>query len=1469
MRLEFLLLIALAAGAGVISAPAQDKASLEVASYELIQRKLWRDALPLLQREIKALPQGQAGKQHLMLGECRYQLGQLEEAKAAFLIAQQTLPAGRDRTVAQYRLACLPFRTGDESGGLRLTEAFAKEHPYSKHVGNLLLFKMKALVKKGIAAENQLLGVRQKIAENRRRYGPGVDVAADNILTAYYMKQGMSGKAKDRYRSIIRNFMDVSAEYKKLARPMPAAMERGHDNAAIQLAILELNSRLYEQANRWLEIVKYDEELVARARLMLAQIAHDRRDYRLAESYLLDDDYVQTVPSGMVRSDMYLLLGFCAKRARHPKLEKVVEYFSKVEPGSTGYGQAQMGIGDTFRRWRQADKAIAAYENAATSKKYAPKALQQLGELAVLKAEETEDAAVKDAWYKKAATNFSSLSTKYPTTREAKDSRETIEGLIAKGYAVELGVSDEDMIRKWEQTVAGSPGSSEAARALLSMARLHFKTAIDEKTGLYTKAPDYASCAKACTGLLDARYTGLGFPEERWTSMLSEALYYRGMCRLASATRTPESAKQAVPPKFMASATVAQALADLEKAQAGIDPKEIDLLRNVEIGLLEAMLKSPNEAHRKTAKERFEDMVGRYGSDSRFQNLALELADWYRKRGELAAAGREYKAIADRGAGLSPDDTMKLLFTAGRLFSIAAYDARNKTDERRYGIYVYPRNVFETAELLDTHEPFNTRIVLPWPENVKELSAGEVLELVSHAAGIPFAWSEAGGTNSVAAHLASQRVSFDVRADTVKAFLKRILDPTHHTLAFDIGITGRPATLEPKELDMEDPERRDAARPIEILDKRFRVIRYAPLRPGYGAFRSAHGGNTMMFNVIARVEKLSGLDVLWADGVSKDDILAAEFSSVPGVEAKESLPIGETLSRLLDRLDLGFRVIDRDISSELYEHAKDSFNEIRRISPRSTYGEKALFLLALNFYRQQDYERMKIVLTEYLKVFDNPTYEHFHEANFWVGWVLEHERRYREAVRYYGQAAEERLLVYRVPEGKPFPGKQEVLDSFSHETSYALEEPVSGIITNYSLQPDLVDYLRINAGVVMMLDPSAAGIDARLEHAPFQDAYIFDVAYDMLSELGLALRAENVNPDMAEKAYYRMAVCHKRDGLPRQALASARALLARYPETERRVDTLKLQLDIYKSLKDYRNVLATLDILAKEAGSDLPPYKIDFEKAWVYTELCRYAEAITHFKKALAIATDPTEKLKIRDGYARSLYLGGELPDALKQYRVLREEETQPLRGYVAEMMAWYLERATGTKTSEKLPVTASRVVGSYEALDDNQRSRVTRQALTQVTWAYYATGLLDLLHGDRDRALDKLQAAGNSPDDWLAAESMYRAALIHMDAGRYNHAKETIEYLLFSTKSAEAEVKAGYSLGICYRELGSSEKAEKRLEHLLEMFPDSAYAEKMQSLLDELHPKEEELPTNDADLSSVSIRVIRGQSSLLEEFAS
>jgi TolA-binding protein len=138
----------------------------------------------------------------------------------------------------------------------------------------------------------------------------------------------------------------------------------------------------------------------------------------------------------------------------------------------------------------------------------------------------------------------------------------------------------------------------------------------------------------------------------------------------------------------------------------------------------------------------------------------------------------------------------------------------------------------------------------------------------------------------------------------------------------------------------------------------------------------------------------------------------------------------------------------------------------------------------------------------------------------------------------------------------------------------------------------------------------------------------------------------------------------------------------------------------------------------------------------------------------------------------------------------------------------------------------------AYEQLDDSQRSRVTQAALAKITWAYYITALLDLKRGDQPVAVDKLNAAGNSPDDWLAASAMYRLAQVHMAEKRYARAIESLEYLLFATKSAEAEVKSGYALGQCYRATGQTLKARHRFEQLMQRFPDSPYADQAQEAL-------------------------------------
>jgi len=455
-----------------------------------------------------------------------------------------------------------------------------------------------------------------------------------------------------------------------------------------------------------------------------------------------------------------------------------------------------------------------------------------------------------------------------------------------------------------------------------------------------------------------------------------------------------------------------------------------------------------------------------------------------------------------------------------------------------------------------------------------------------------------------------------------------------------------------------------------------------------------------------------------------------------------------------------------------------------------------------------------------------------------VGWVFERQRRYSEACRYYARAAEERLVLYKPGEGERRRPREELKAALSYESRFALEEPVSGELKAMALDPDFLDYVRMNSNVSLRLEASATGIETPIQHPPFRDKSLFDVLCDVLDALGLSFRVENVRPEVAERALYRMAVCYKKDGLMEQALSACNALLGRYPQTRRRRDAYKLKLEIYKGLKDYRNVLATLEEIKTELGGEIEPYKIDFELAWVYLDLCRYQEAVERFKSALAAAKDPAERLRIRDGYARALFRAGNLPEALNQFHTLAKEEPEDLRRFIDEMMVWYLELATGKSVLGALPTRASKLVRAYEALSDDQRSRLPNDILARVTWVYYLAGLLDLRRGEAARALDKLNAAANSPDDWLAADALYRVARLHVGAGRLKEAVETLEYLLFSTKSTEAEVKATYLLAQCLEKLGKPTIARERYAQLLRRFPDSPYAERAKAALAPAKPK-------------------------------
>jgi tetratricopeptide (TPR) repeat protein len=1446
MRIVIALLVMLTA---LSPGQAQEPAAAKSAARDLMQRKLYADAARILLDEVKTVPEDQGGLHFLMLAECYYMQLQYAEARPWYAKANRFMPEEErdNRIVAEYRLACVAHRMNDTVAALKQTEAFLRKYPADRRGGGLLLFKMNTLARRGAEAESELESTREFIGKHIRRYGAATDIAADNILTEFYLAQGGSDKARDRYRNIVMNFHDVTREFVESHRPIPPALLRGHDKAAIQLASMSLKDRDYGDAIRWLNIVRHDEEMKRRARLMLAQVAYEQKDFRRAERYLLGDDFIQTIPPGALRSDMYLLLGFCSKRAVHPSLAKVAEYFSRVEPGTKPYAQAQMGLGDTYERWRKYEKAIAAYENAKASVKYEPSALGMLGKVYMLSAEKAGSEAAKSALYTKAAARFETLTTKYPNSREAKNANPSIQSLIEKGYHVKLAVTDSQVAATWESTAQKAPGSAGAARALINLARLHHKVIISPTSTEVTKLPDYAACAHAADRLLNAsQYKGDDLGADLWATMKAEALYYRGYAHMASATRSVPPGKAAGPPKYVASPDMNKAMADLRKAKDMVDSKQLDLVKNIELGLLEAMFKAGSEALREEARKRFSELGEIYGGEDRFQKLAYDLAKWFQDNQQFAEAAREYRGIADRNQNLSQDDTLQLLYLAGQLHSRAASDAVTEKDASRFAVSIHRKPVFKTVGLIESHKPMALQVTLDWPSGASEIPAEQAIRLISQASRIPFVWSDAGGQDSVAAYLKRKKVSFDSYTDTVKAFLKGILDTEHHELGFDIGLTDATPTVSPRPEDREDPELIDVVKVLEIVDRRHAALRYKPLKQPYGSWASVHKEDAMLFHVIEHLEEATGVSILWAPGVSKEDVLATEFPSAPAVAGGAGASCGAMLESLLMPLDLRFRIIRRDLSSEYFDRAKDDFNEIRRISPKSKYGERSLFTLALNFFHQEDYERMKIVLTEYLKLFDGQNYQNYHDACFWVGWVFEHEKRYRDAARFYNRAAAERLVIQ--PAGDAVSGCAELKETIGYETAYALEETYTGALTDFDIARDLVDFVELHCGVLLDVDPGLLESNLVFTTDHYDESYVYDILCDVLNDHGLTFRADSVNRKVAEKATFRLARSYQKNGMPRQALASCRVLLDRFPDTERKQDAYKLQLEIYKALKDYRKVLATLDLLRGELEAKGQGYKVDFEIGWVYFDLCRYDDAIKHFKQALVGAKAQREQRNIRDGLARAAFMKGALKVSLGHYRQLVLEETQALRAFVAEMMVWYLERATGEKKSDTMTPAAAKLMQQYEGLEDSQRKRVNPSALAKISWIYYLTGRLDLAQGDTARAMDKFNAAGNSPDDWLAANALYELAKIQAKSEQYRQAVETLEYLLFSTKSAEAEVKTSILLGECYVAMGRREHALKRYQHVIQRFPDSPHAKQAQEAMEKLKGAETDDPVSGAE---------------------
>ena len=1399
-------------------------------AVRLYQNRQYGDAARVLLEEIGGKAEADCGPQFLLLGECYYLTGEYGLARPYFLKAGRFLPDGPQRISAERRLATVCFRLGDLDEALQRITLFQQRHPDDPQLGKLLAYRMLILGRRGKEAQGDLETAHQQIQDKLQQYGYATGMEADRILCDFYRQTGQPEMARDLYARLVHNFQRVISERKESGQSLPAEYELAHDNAALQLGAMYVEQGQADEAIKWLENVRYDLPLKQQARLLLAKLAFEKRDFSRVIHFLTENGYIQTVPAGPVKSDMYLLLGLAERYRPDGNPGRVEEYLRNVGADSKGFAAAQSTLGDIYRERRLPDQAIEAYKHAAVSPEHGAHAIYWLGAIYTDQGAQAAEPARPSRSFARRRSMFEQLLVRHPLAPQVKQAREKLAILEARGIDVSFSRNEQNKLKSWEETARGQPGSVQAAEALLGLIRAHAKAVVEPGSGRVLQPQDYPACAAACDRLLDAAvYTGGGMPAEAWRGMQAEALYRRGQCEIGSLAPGGPAEPDAVSPKLLPQASASRGVEFFTRAQQLVDPKQLDMVRNIELGLLEALLKSDRDEHRQQAEEKFAELEADYGTDERFQRLALDLAGWYEKQQRWAEAAGQYAGVAHRGQTLDEETRLKLHYTSGLLYSRAAHEAQQSRDPDAYAVYIYPQEVVELGDdLLKTYAPLQKTVNLEWPGGGRDILAGEALAALSRRIEVPFVWSPEGGRDTVADYLSQKRLQLTSGPHREADVLARILDLEHHRLAFDIGLTGGEPTIALTAPENDDPEADRARTGIEIYDVRQADRRFAPLTRPYGSFDQAHGRSgrsTLLYGVLQRLEELSGTRIVWADGIDTAEKQAAEYREFPGISTGADATCARVLAGALQPLELRYKIIRRPVALDLYESAKEQFNKIRQISPKSKYGERSLFALAINFYNLSEYDKMKLVLREYLKLFDTPSHEHYREACFWVGWAFERERRFRDACEYYARAAEERLAVYLLkPDEKP-ASREQLAATLSYDLQFALAERLSGELLDKNAA-DIADFLHLNTLVNFRIDASAQADSARASLPKFQDVPAWELLCTALEQLGASFWVENADPAVAEKAYYRMASAYAKDNLMPQALENCEVLLSRFPQTSRRAEAYRLMLDIYRGLKDYGQVVKTLERLREEAGSDLEKYQYDFELGRIYFDMADYGRAADEFQAALAAASLSGERLAIRDAYAKALFRSGRHAEALAQFSTLAKEERDPLRVLVAEQMAFCLEFLLGKKLESQYPEESLRYIQGYERLSPDQRAKLSPEQLAKVTWIYHVLALIDLEKNREQAARDKLAAIATSPDDFLAADALYRLGMLQMQAREFPQAKETFEHLLFATRSAESAVRATYALADCLAKLDRPEQAGERLAQIVQRYPISPYAE-------------------------------------------
>jgi tetratricopeptide (TPR) repeat protein len=644
-------------------------------------------------------------------------------------------------------------------------------------------------------------------------------------------------------------------------------------------------------------------------------------------------------------------------------------------------------------------------------------------------------------------------------------------------------------------------------------------------------------------------------------------------------------------------------------------------------------------------------------------------------------------------------------------------------------------------------------------------------------------------------------------------------------MGFDLGATGGKPTIPPPKAD--EFESDQVPPTIEIFDTM--RARFPSLAKDYGPFALHHPGVTMVFHVVQRVENVTGSRVFWDETVDKEALLAFEFRGLPGDQGTQSRPCDDVLRATVEPLGLSVRVIRRDRGGELIEASNDCFNELRKFGMDTSYAEEAMFNLAVNFFYLKDYEKMKLVLREYLRVYDTPSHRRYYDACFWLGWLFERDRKFREAIKNYTLAAEEKLVLYRRAADEPLPPAEELKKRLSYDTLFSLMLKANGLFKDARLGDQFVSFIRFNTNVDVKLDPAAAAIETLINRDPFVQVPCFDLLYGVMAELGLGLRAENGDAAVAEKSYFRMAATYKKDNLLQEALEHVDTLLRRFPETGRKFDAHKLRLDIFRGLKDYARAIQTLETLRALVPDETEAYKLDYEAGRIYFDLADYEQAEKYFARVLSNANAEGEWLAVREVLAHTYLRRREThAKAITEYRSLLQYETSPLRSSVHTLMVYYLESVLASPDLPKpvFPPKEDEFMRKYETLTDRQRQQLSQNDVARVTWIYYTRGLLDLQANRLDDALSQLDAASVSPDAFMAGDALVQAGKIHMGRNQFQKAKDVFQHLLFAIDAAEPTVRATYLLGVCHEKLDQKDAAFRRYEEVLTRFPVSPYAE-------------------------------------------